>query len=343
MMQKLYRGSEVQDFLRCRLKWKYAWVDKLTPKTPNDKLFFGTLFHKFVEVWYAYGKDFERAFAAMEYLYTTTDTQGMPQTDLDDLWAMACKVVVNYHQTYAGVDMFKVLAQELTFALTLDREGRVYTGTIDLVYGVDSQHIDFSDHKTTVSLDKYEKNARMDRQISRYWWALQQILKGKGMLKVNGEWVKTTETDFYKAVQGKEIRQFVYNIVLKDFPEPPKVLKSGKLSQAKDQKTTYELYLQEIEKLGQNTEDYKDFLQFLQESPKQFFRRVEVQRNQSEIDAAIREAYETIQDMDNPRVYRNITSDCTWDCPFRDVCIAGMDGSNVNLLLTTLFKQDEGR
>jgi hypothetical protein len=40
---------------------------------------------------------------------------------------------------------------------------------------------------------------------------------------------------------------------------------------------------------------------------------------------------------DNP-IYRNITKDCSWDCPVKDICKAGMDGSDVTYLENELLE-----
>lgn len=46
----IIRGSEYQDFLQCRKKWYYSWYEKIEPKRKDNKLFFGTLFHKWLNI-----------------------------------------------------------------------------------------------------------------------------------------------------------------------------------------------------------------------------------------------------------------------------------------------------
>jgi hypothetical protein len=77
-----------------------------------------------------------------------------------------------------------------------------------------------------------------------------------------------------------------------------------------------------------------------QETPdgNRFFKRVKVQRLQPEIDNAIEELIEVSKDMEGARIYRNITKDCSWDCPFQSICVSSMDGSNVNYLKEQLFQ-----
>jgi RecB family exonuclease len=307
---KSVRGTEVTDFLRCRTKWDYAWNQKLKPKTPNDKLWFGTLFHKYLESYYT---NFSQAQALndMKKLFDETTTDGMEQVEIDELWELAYNVAENYFATWAKEDnKVEVLATELQFAIPLS-DTITYTGTIDLVVKDSYGRVYFYDHKTTSNVESYEKRASMDRQISRYWWALQQL--------------------------GYNVDGFIYNIVLKDYPLPPTVLKNGSLSQNKSQKTTYELYLSEIQQRGLDPNDYREILDHLKVVGNRFFKRLSVTRTQSEIDNAIQEMLDVTYDMDGARVYRNITKDCSWDCPFQSICQSSMDGSDVTYLTEQLF------
>lgn len=357
---KLVRGSEVSDFLRCRLRWKYAWVDGYKSKKQNGKLFIGTLIHKYLESWHAYGVS-ATAMSEMLKLYEETDTATMDPLELNEMWDMAFKVTRHYseHYTRNPLDIKEVLATEFQFAIPLD-DDIVYSGTIDLLYLNRDDLLYFEDHKTTDSIVKYEKNAIMDRQISRYWWALQQLTQGNGYIMSKYwneadkteviEWVDVKKHPIGAKIQGREVHGFRYNILLKAVPEKPELLKKGGLSKNKAQNTTYELYLQAIEENGLNKDDYLDFLQHLAENGKRFFSRIDVNRLQPEIDSAVEEFYATTMDSkevrrnigeDHNPIYRNITADCSWDCAFRDVCIAGMDGSNVNYLLNIAFNKEE--
>ena len=66
---QLIRGSEIQDFLRCRKRWDYRWNQRLKPKRPDGKLFFGTLGHKFVESHYSNLEDWNHGKFAINHGY----------------------------------------------------------------------------------------------------------------------------------------------------------------------------------------------------------------------------------------------------------------------------------
>jgi RecB family exonuclease len=319
-----YRNSEITDYQRCRKKWNWRWNEGYTPKRQNGKLFFGVLFHKFLEVLY---KTSNRSLAqlAMEKEFQDTNKTGTPQQEIDEVWNMANIVAENYVTKWWDNDQhWEIIATEFEFEVPIDDQ-ITYVGTIDLIFQYKGK-IWFMDHKTTSSLDIYENNSRMDRQISRYWWALKKL--------------------------GYDVGGFIYNIILKDYPVPPKKLKNGKFSTAKNQNTTYELYVEAIQENKFEELDYFDILHTLKNQPREYFRRVNVTRNDAELANAMFEFYQAaleaseIKDVidangESPRVYRNITKDCSWDCPFMDACKADMDGSNIEFLMNMAFNKEE--
>lgn len=331
------RGSEASTFQRCRLKWKYQWVDGLKPKRPNGKLFFGTLFHKYLESYYM-NDDFT-ALKDMTTLFDDTDTSRMEQVELDELWDMALTISQNYVRRWSDAkSMQNTIATELKFRIPYG-DDLMYYGTIDRIYLDQDKRLWFTDYKTVASVEQYEDNAEMDRQISRYWWAVQQMTKGA--IEYWNPNTEEWESRVWKLVQGKEVAGFVYDIIKKDMPHPPEVLKKGGLSKAKNQKTSFELYRQAIRDHGLDDRDYEDILVYLRDKPDPFFKRVEVFRTQGEVDASMEELLLVARDMHNPRIYRNITKDCSWDCDFKGLCQASMDGSNVDMLINLMFDREE--
>lgn len=312
-----YRGSEATDYLRCPKRYDYAWRQNLEPRKRNEKLTIGSAIHKFLEVLYATKSKMGAVVALAQYM--EEECTGMDEMEYKDILYLTLNICDHYIEHYKMDKQWEVVDVEMPFKIHL--EGTIwYTGTIDLlVKDQDGKHW-LVDHKTTANLDIYDKNSDMDRQISRYWYAIERYLDIK--------------------IQG-----FIYNIILKDYPVPPKQLKSGQLSKDKAQKTTAEMYRNEISNLGLNESDYTDFLQYLEENPKEFFRRIKVERNISEMRASISELTDVIFDIRdkhrNGRWYRNITKDCHWDCPFKTLCVAEMDGSNADHIRNELFTVKE--
>lgn len=347
-MELIVRGSEYQDFLTCRKKWYHAWVEKLEPKKPDNKLFFGEAFHKWLEFYYKNGCDYEPAIAKTMVWMNEQDTSGMEQVEFDEMMELFNGVTKHYHQTYNENDkQWKVLGTEVEFIVKLD-EGLFYTGKIDLVVEIDGK-VWFLDHKTVSSIQMYVEKSVMDRQISRYWWALKMIAQGIGRVKnEEGLWVRWSE------IEGREIEGFLYNLIAKDYPREPKVLKSGKLSTDKSQKTTYNLYLAKIHALGHNPDDYKEMLDYLKEKPDPFLRRVNVLRTEQELEAAMWEFAYTSADIRDVRLaimqhpeatetltYRNIGYHCMNMCQYRPLCQTVIEGGNVSLVKNLAYKPKE--
>ena len=315
------RGSEIQDFLRCRKRWDYRWQERLISKKKNDKLFFGELFHLYLEKYYK-TKNHD---TAQQYMLQTLDMY--MDEDWEELQDKLMEITNHYYETYK-TDLFTVLGVEVQFSIPLTAT-KNFTGTIDLIYRDTEGRLWFADHKTTTSIEKYEKNAILDRQINRYWWAIQQLAKGNGIIMGD------------KNILLDSPYGFMYNIIYKDYPVPPKILKSGGLSKDKSQKTTYQMYKKAITDLQLNEADYADILEHLSSYPFKFFSRVEVFRNQQEIDCTMEEIGAIVQDMDNCRTYRNITTDCQWDCQYKDLCLAEIDGSDAQWLRDELYEKGE--
>jgi hypothetical protein len=349
MAELIVRGSEYQSFLNCRKQWFYQWYEGIEAKKPDAKLFFGTAFHKWLENYYNSGCNKLQADLETSVWMNEQDTKDMDQVAIDDMMSLMREVAEHYHNTYGETDKnFKVIATEMEFLVKLD-EDLFMTGTIDLVYEIDGK-IRFMDHKTVSSISMYEEKAVMDRQISRYWWALKMIAAGIGRVKdkENDVWVTS------QALKDKTIDGFDYNLIAKDFPKEPKVLKSGKLSTDKSQKTTYDKYLNAIMDTGEKREDYREMLIYLQNKPNQFHSRVDVKRSDAELESAAWEFSYTSGDIhdvkmmitENPQsieplTYRNITNNCMHMCQFKSLCQTAIDGGNVNMVKNLGYKKRE--
>lgn len=370
---RLIRGSEVGSYLNCRRSWKLAWVDHLKKKTPDGKLFFGELFHKYLELFYECMNKQEAWTQTVQWL-DQQDMSDMDQEFIDELLQLFDGVSQNYMNEYAEQDIlkFNVLATELRFAIPLleddplDLAGGMldfaYEGTIDLLYLEDGL-LKFSDHKTVSSIDRYVNNAVLDRQISRYWWALTALGQGYGYIwttpKKNHpawekQWVPVKETDLYESIKNQSPSEFVYNIIGKTAPKAPKLLVKGGLSKAKDQNTTLELYKKAIVENSLKFGDYTEMLEMLERQGNKFLRRVSVVRNMSECQAAIEDfakvGQEIMQlrwDLENApeAAERHLFWHITWDTPtfnsYYPLIQAEVKGENINMVKALLYETKE--
>lgn len=324
-------------------------------KRQDGKLFFGTLFHKHMEHYYQTDSVYE-AHNMTNAWVCEQDLSAMDQVFYQDLIQLFHEVSDNYETVYAGQsDGWEVIATELRFAIPLyDDSGEVldfaYEGTIDLVYSDNGADLKFMDHKTVSSIDRYVSNAVLDRQISRYWWALTALQQGHGYIWENEDWRDVKESVTGKLLMAyKPVAEFVYNLIRKEAPKHPRELKGGELSRAKDQKTTPALYTKALMERGLDPEDYADVIANF--SDETFVKRVSIVRNWSECEAAINDFVNAAKDMmdvrkavdsgDESRIYWNIT----WDTPtfnsYYPLIQAEVMGENVALVKAALYETEE--
>jgi hypothetical protein len=368
---RLIRGSEVGTFLSDRWSWKRRWVDHLVKKTPDGKLFFGDLFHKYLELYYRLETDVDEK---VHDWIQTKNLEGMDPVVYQDLIELFHKVSGHYMTTYAPVDEFDILATELKFAIPLYEDDPLdllqgtldfaYEGTIDLLYLEDGK-LKFMDHKTTTSIDRYVANSILDRQISRYWWALTALCQGHGYVwheveDTSGEgvasgWVPVKNTHLYQVLsQFSGPEEFVYNIIRKDAPKKPELLKKGGLSKNKAQNTTYALYKQAIADYGLAEADYLDILEHFELQGDKFLRRISVERSESECQAAMEDFTKVCREIMSlrhelevdpvtaeSRLYYNIT----WDTPtfnsYFPLIEAEIKGDNVSMVQAMLYETEK--
>jgi hypothetical protein len=193
----------------------------------------------------------------------------------------------------------------------------VYQGRVDLVMEDPFGEYWIWDHKTAAQFGTTQHLA-LDEQCGSYIWALKHQL-------------------------GLNVAGVVYNELRKKVPHPPAELKNGGLSKNKQQDTTYDLYVAAIEAGGYNRSHYEDFLEYLQECPKEFVRRTQVHRNAKEMEIqSKRICLEAIDMLNNPSIYPNPVK---WNCDgcwMFAPCLATQEGGDVDFILREGFrKRDE--
>lgn len=194
-----------------------------------------------------------------------------------------------------------------------------YQGRVDTLWRDKYGFLWIVDHKTTGQFGN-TNHLEMDEQTGSYCWALQVML-------------------------DLPIRGVIYNELLKSYPEPPKQNKPTKkepivFSQDKRQNTTAKIYEETLAEHGVSMVGYLDFLSWLRENERPYFRRTEVHRSQRELQLlGERICVEAIDMLNNPRIYphpRPGWNGCD-GCFFRAPCLAKMDGSDPEFLLSEDF------
>jgi len=322
-------------FRRCRRKWYLRDVERLQPVGATSfPLWFGTGFHWALENLHG-DLLFDDPKEAFTVYYNAFDEKELPP-DAEESVDLAFGMLdhyLNYWLKRRGGE-YKTLyvdgeAQtEVDFTLTLPALSEelgieiIYKGTFDRVVEDSDGNIWIEDYKTASSIDT--SKLETDPQISMYKWAAES-------------WY------------GMPIEGVLYTQFKKKVPKEPRILKSGKLSTAKNQATTYALYKEELDRRfpdGNYSEKHREVLGYLaqKETPEgdPFIRRDRVWRNVAQAKSEYKHLCQEVRDMkltmEKHRTYPNPTRDCSWDCDFRTLCIAMDDGSDADHLVDTMFE-----
>jgi hypothetical protein len=148
---------------------------------------------------------------------------------------------------------------------------------------------------------------------------------------------------------------FIYNVIVKQHPQQPRLLNNGSLSMAKDQHTTPALYRAAIKEHGLSVAPYLNILaHFEQKGYDGFFQRWQSSRNMYEMQAFERrlavKARDIIRMVEDPDTYAYASGSSyrCGDCAYNAPCKAADDGGDALTILEneympkTLWEIQEG-
>ena len=263
MEPQIVRTSDRSTFKRCRVLWD--WTSKIRqnyePLRRIAAFDFGTAIHAGLEAYYdpetwwddRAKKESYACVAFRESIRRVQLKVAEAGVEVDDGFAEERELglgMLDHYFRWAPEhdDSLRPVLVEQEFEVPL-YAGSVYQGRVDLVVE-DRFGYWIVDHKTTATFGGTEWLA-LDDQCSSYAWALERQL-------------------------GLRVRGVIYNELRKKLPHRPKLLNRGVLSLDKSQETTHDIYLQTILDEGFDPKPYTDFLAYLKEYPKEFFRRTRV-------------------------------------------------------------------
>jgi hypothetical protein len=225
-------------------------------------------------------------------------------------------------------EIIAVNIEERAFVEILDLDGEplkgapLLSGKIDVV-GLRKGYVGIMDHKNLASIHD-SRALDVDDQLTGYCY-------------------------IYWRLTGDIPREATYNVLVKDPPKPPRVLKSGELSQDKSQRTTHDLYLATIKELGLKRGDYAEILGYLRDKGwSQFFSRESIQRNQEELESFERRLYYEYKDMqralkDPGYLYPNPSQRTCGGCSMMPICQSMEEGGDVEFVRDTMYEVGEPR
>lgn len=349
------RTSDRKTFKDCRLQWDFSSPlrENKEPKYPGEALVFGTAVHKGWEVYYDPERRAQYDMPTLQKLAVAAMVaelkpfkDGYDLDTFDKYKVLGIDMLTYYFEWAPANDVSLVpLAVEMDFCIPIgyirptgsfcsfdnhmsieernetllwentELKPVVYEGRIDLVFkDTKTGKVWIVDHKTTSQFsDTFYLS--IDTQVSAYAWAMDKL--------------------------GFDVAGIIYNEQLKKVPSPPSELKSGRLSVAKNQGTTVELFLGELNMTlddyvasGTGDDKYDEFVDYLINNPTDYVRRTPIGRNKQEL--AKQGEYilmETEEMLIDPNIYPTPNKMVCNYCAFRGPCLAEQEDRDSEIML----------
>lgn len=345
-------ATERGSFRDCRRRWYLENIELLEPSgSAAWNLMFGSVVHEALDAYYRNQRDVDMAVDAFNTAWEVDDKRlahdygGLYSQGIEQEWydhKIKGQTMLKYYDQHdrqsnffdtvvevgLGFDAWRqnVTVEERQFVEILGWDGEatgdLLSGRIDLVVKR-PDGLWIVDHKTAASAPAW-RALELDDQLTAYCYIFWRIT-------------------------GNVPRGALYNVLLKDPPKPPRVLRDGTLSKAKDQRTTFDLYVAAIQELGQPLADYEEFLNFLAEKGwNTFFPRDGMNRNIHEIRNFERQLAAEREDMkralsDERYRYKNANQRTCSMCSVVSICQAMEDGSDVEAVKEQMYQKKQPR
>lgn len=353
----IIRTSDRIAFKKCRRSWSWSSHLKrnLGPSNLNPYLWFGSAVHYALEDFHGY-KHFENAqdaFRAYCIAATKQHQRDLPD-DAPELFRLGSAMMDYYEnkwlrtrkadETYWQVDPHtgvEIPQVEVNFEIPVPLEDHpvlahyarehgadcvLYRGTVDRIAIDEYGRLWVVEYKTAKRAE--HMHYQTDPQVTTYVWAAQHMYP------------------------DKEVAGVIYQQFVKNKPEPPKILSSGKISTASNQLTSSVLYEDALVRMygkkGLAPEPNRKFLIDLMskedEHNDKYIQRTLVERNKTMVEAEAQKILLELEDMLNPdlALYPNPTRDCSRMCSFLGPCVSFDDGSDWEGNLESRFSQRDG-
>lgn len=316
--------TERQQFKTCRRQWAYKWKHGLDPaREPINHFWVGTAVHRSLDEWYS-GGVWEDAFE--EYVKETVpparidSMMGDERDRFMEAESLASGMMQNYVDHFAeDLNRWRVVGTEVELYARIPKTTGWLSGTFDLLILDEFGKFWIVDHKTYATFYRPDQ-LELDDQMTAYLWLIRNAL-------------------------GIEARGVIYNQMRKKLPTVPEPLKKGGLTRAKSLDTTYEVYLAAIKEHGLDVMDYADVLDRLASEGNRFFKREEVYRSRTELEAFTPQLVDEYREMSSTltQIYPHLTYDCAWRCPFLSLCRMESQGGPWRDLASSQFTEEHDR
>lgn len=316
--------SRESSYLRCPYLHYLRYIEGLESIKPARPLYFGSDFHKLLEV----RKDPERVKA--EWRRMKEEFYRMPgswQSELGENYPFDLKVIFqDYQQMWKGTPLPKVTEKPFELNIGYYRnEDIIFVGVIDELY----KYIDKSSGKKSIEIGEHKTFSRppdmntlvMNTQKSLYCKAAQMIW---GILPRAVRW------DYIKSTPAKS---------------PIWLAKSEKFSTAKSQDITPASWRRACKERGITDPSILEQGDLYKGNENNFFFRVQQDVYPQMVESVFEGFVYTCKDIvrrGQENTTKNITKDCAW-CTYRNICMAEMSGGDRAYVVEKEFTTQEQR
>jgi hypothetical protein len=313
--------SKAKVWRRCQTKYDYKYNRGLRPVRTARPLTLGSLVHECLEAralstnWVQKIKDFKNG----EWSKLFEEERVM----LGDIPTDTYRIMRGYHYYYLLSDKrYKTIAAELPFRVRLFNTNVVLVGIIDLIVQDDNGEFWIFEHKT-VKKDLPTEDFRItDFQTAIYSYVMARILELWGFDK-------------------KLYRGVILDYLKTKAPTIPEVLKDGSLSRRKIT-CDYYTYLECIKSINGNPADYKDILEYMKTNV--FYKRIPIVKSEILTRTFLNDMIRVAQQISQCSLRPTRALDWTCDrpkCEYRDLCIAEIQGFDIEQLIKLQFTKDK--
>lgn len=334
--------TELYSFRECHRSWYLGYVRKLDTKIEPFRYWFGTGLHAALQAYHMPGGTLEDALKAYDTWYKVAEKSaaegyGMlwegAKQEYFNAYDLTRKMLHNYdsfHRAQAEVWEPIAVEQRVWVPILHPKTRRALPGKPRL-----TARFDFLGYRGQRRSDTLAKRGVV---IVDHKSASQQPAATGRDLDLDDQ--LTGYAYVYWRLTGELPDEIVYNTLIKRAPGPPELIRGGtQPSKAKDQPTTYGMYMETLNELGLDPRNYLDVLDNLKRAGwDRYFVREGVTKNLYQLEAYERHLYDTYQDMvrvvkDPETAYPSPSSMRCGGCIYASVSQAMDDGSDYESLI----------
>lgn len=308
--------SRFSSYLGCPYKHYMRYVEKISGNKPARPLYFGSDFHKLLEV----RKD--KKLVKKEWLRMKDDFYRMPsgwQSELGDSYPEDLKTIFSdYMNMWKGTPL--PTETEHSFELNIGKENGediIFVGVIDELYKYDGG-LDIGEHKT-FSIPPNMNTLTMNTQKSLYSKAA-EILWGELPKKVRWDYIKSSPAKY-----------------------PIWLEKSGRFSEVTSKDITPRSWVRACKEKGIEDPEILKKGEMYAGNENNYFFRVEQDVYPEMVEDVFNGFFYTCKDIVNRGMenkVKNITRDCSW-CEYRDICMAELSGGDREYVISQNYTRKE--